>query len=131
MPPTYPPYQQPLLDRATGLVTKPWQLYFLALGQTAVDGGQTDVGSITLDKLQPLSSPRLLGRGSPGIGPVEQITIGAGLTMTGTVLSVGAGGGGVSGVGYWTPITDGVTPIAELLFDSDGDCVVGFVPTAS
>jgi hypothetical protein len=45
--------------------------------------------------------------------------------MTGTTLSASGG----SGSGYWTPITDGVTPIAVLLFDAVGDCVVGFVPT--
>jgi hypothetical protein len=130
MPPTYPPYQQPLLDRQTGLVTKPWQLYFLALGATAVDGGTTTPGSITLDKLQPISSPRLLGRGSSGVGPVEQLTVGEGLALTGTVLSATAGGdSGVDSLGYWTPITNGDPVSPEILFDTEGDCVVGFVPT--
>ena len=32
-------------------------------------------------------------------------------------------------LGYWAPVTDAVLPIPELLFDADGDCVVGFVPT--
>src|SRR5262245_10146928 len=31
LPPTYPPYQQPLLEGRTGRVTKPWQLFFLSL----------------------------------------------------------------------------------------------------
>ena len=35
----------------------------------------------------------------------------------------------VSGVGYWTPITNGDPVSPELLFDSNGDCIVGFVPT--
>jgi hypothetical protein len=129
IPPSYPPYQMPIVG-AGGRVTKPWHLFFLALAGGAVDGGTIDDGSITLSKLQPIPSPRLLGRGSSGNGPVEQITLGTGLAMTGTVLSVTAGGaGGIDQLGYWTPITDGVTPIAELLFDDDGDCVVGFVPT--
>ena len=46
----------------------------------------------------------------------------------------GSGGGTlppplVSGAGYWTPITNGDALTPEVLFDSAGDCVVGFVPT--
>jgi hypothetical protein len=126
----YPPYQQPLLDRASGLVTKPWQLFFLSLIATAADGGATTPGSITLDKLQPILSPRLLGRGSPGVGPVEQLMVGAGLALTGTVLSATAGGGsGVDSLGYWTAISNGDPLSPEILFDAAGDCGVGFVPT--
>jgi hypothetical protein len=65
---------------------------------------------------------------------VEQLTVGAGLALTGTVLRVTAGGsgGGVETVGYWTPITDGNAAAPALLFTSDtGACVVGFVPTGS
>lgn len=129
-PPTYPPYQQPLLDRATGLVSKPWHQFFLRLlGQGDAAGALAD-GSVTLDKLQPISSPRLLGRGSSGVGPVEQLTVGAGLALTATVLHVTAGGAsGVDALGYWTPITNGDPLSPEILFDAAGDCVVGFVPT--
>ena len=35
----------------------------------------------------------------------------------------------VSAVGYWTPITNGDPASPEILFDAEGDCVVGFVPT--
>ena len=130
MPPAYPPYQQPLIDRATGRVSKPWHLFFLALAGGAVAGDAIADGSITLDKLQAIASPRLLGRGSSGVGPVEQITIGTGLAMTATVLSVTAGGGdGIESLGYWTPITNGDPASPEILFDAEGDCVVGFVPT--
>jgi hypothetical protein len=126
---SYPPYQQPLLDRA-GHVSKPWHLFFLSLAGGAA-GGEIPDGSITLAKLAPIGSPRLLGRGSAGVGPVEQISVGAGLAMTGTVLSVTAGGGnGLESLGYWTPITNGDPLTPELLFDSNGDCIVGFVPTA-
>ena len=124
----YPPYQTALMDRATGLVSKPWHQFFLTLA--GHDGGSIDDGSIPLSKLQAISSPRLLGRGSSGVGPVEQISLGAGLAMTATVLSVSAGGAdGVDSLGYWTPITNGDPLSPEILFDAEGDCVVGFVPT--
>lgn len=128
---SYPPYQQPPIDPATGRFTKPWILFFLSLAGGAVDGGEIADGSITLDKLQAISSPRLLGRGSSGVGPVEQLTVGAGLALTGTVLHVTTGGtDGVDALGYWTPITNGDPLSPEILFDSNGDCIVGFVPTA-
>jgi hypothetical protein len=119
---TYPPYQQPLVDRA-GRVSKPWQLFFLSLagGETLADG------SVTFVKLEPIASPRLLGRGTVGTGEVEQLTIGAGLAMTGTVLNVTSSG--VAAAGYWTPITNGDPVSPEILFDNNGDCIVGFVPT--
>jgi hypothetical protein len=47
----------------------------------------------------------------------------------------GGGGGGtlppsvVLGAGYWTPITNGDPLSPEILFDSAGECIVGFVPT--
>ena len=124
----YPPYQHPLLERS-GRVTKPWQLFFLSLVGRGEDlGGLIPTGSITLEQLAPLSdSPRLLGRGSAGAGPVEEITLGEGLTMTGTELSVDADA--LADAGYWTPITNGDPASPELLFDAEGDCVVGFVPT--
>lgn len=118
----YPPYQQPLVDR-TGRVSKPWQLFFLSLAS----GEKLADGSVTFVKLEPIASPRLLGRGTAGTGEVEQLTIGAGLALTGTVLSVTATG--VEQAGYWTPITNGDPLSPEILFDSNGDCIVGFVPT--
>jgi Repeat of unknown function (DUF5907) len=130
IPPAYPPYQQPLLDPRTGRVSKPWHLFFLSLSGGATDGGEITDGSITLDKLQPIPSPRLLGRGSSGNGPVEILSLGTGLAMTGTILSVTAAGpNGIDQLGYWTPITNGDPLSPEILFDAEGDCVVGFVPT--
>jgi hypothetical protein len=129
IPPSYPPYQQPLLDGRTGIVTKPWQLFFLSLvSQSGVVVAIPD-GSLGLDQLQPIASPRLLGRGASGMGPVEPITLGAGLALMGTVLSVTSSG--VAASGYWTPITNGDPLSPELLFDANADCVVGFVPTPS
>jgi hypothetical protein len=35
----------------------------------------------------------------------------------------------VMALGYWTPITNGDPASPEILFDAEGDCVVGWVPT--
>jgi hypothetical protein len=125
---TYPPYQQPIVDRQTGLVSKPWQLFFLSLlGSSAAGVLAIPPGSLPLDRLETIASPRLLGRGTPGPGAVEELTIGAGLALTATDLHATADG--ISALGYWTPITNGDPLSPEILFDAEGDCVVGFVPT--
>jgi len=126
MPTNYPPYQDALLDPRTSRVSKAWHQFFLTLARVGDPTAIAD-SSVTYAKLQDVSAAsRLLGRGSSGAGPVEELTLGTGLTMTGTTMSVTSG---VAAAGYWTPITDGVTPIPQLLFDSNGDCIVGFVPT--
>lgn len=55
-----------------------------------------DNDAVTYAKMQNVSAAsRLLGRGSAsGSGDVEEITIGTGLTLTGTELSASGGGGG-------------------------------------
>lgn len=51
-------------------------------------------GSITYAKMQATAAgSKLLGRGDAGAGAVEEITLGAGLTMTGSTLSAAGGGG--------------------------------------
>ena len=126
-PATYPPYQHPLFDDRSRLVTRPWQLFFLSLVSHADIVSFLPPGGVGLDQLQALDSPRLLGRGSSGVGPIEQLTIGAGLALTGTELHATADG--ISDLGYWTPITNGDPASPEILFDAEGDCVVGWVPT--
>jgi hypothetical protein len=101
-------------------------LFFLSLVSAPNVVSVIADGGLPLEKVAPIASPRLLGRGSSGVGPVEQITIGAGLALTGTELA--ATGDGLSGLGYWTPITNGDPLSPELLFDAEGDCVVGWVP---
>lgn len=70
-------------------------------GDITISGGGTiwtiDPNVVTYAKMQDVSAAsRLIGRGSAaGFGDPEEITLGAGLTMTGTVLS-STGGGGVS-----------------------------------
>jgi hypothetical protein len=125
----YPPYQQPLIDGRTGHVSKPWHLFFLKLGGSGGSTGAEGIadGGVALLQIQEIQSPRLLGRGTSGLGAVEQISLGTGLVMTRTTLSVAADG--LAQVGYWTPITNGDALSPEILFDAEGDCVVGFVPT--
>lgn len=65
---------------------------------TVSGGGATftiDNDAVTYAKMQNVSATsRLLGRASSGAGDVEEITIGSGLTLTGTTLSASGGGGG-------------------------------------
>lgn len=57
-----------------------------------------DNDSVTYAKIQNVSATsRLLGRASSGAGDVEEITIGSGLSLTGTTLSASGGGGGSLG----------------------------------
>lgn len=54
-----------------------------------------DNGAVSYAKIQDVSATsRLLGRATAGAGDIEEITIGSGLTLTGTTLSAGGGGGG-------------------------------------
>ncbi|HEY8963527.1 MAG TPA: hypothetical protein VIN59_03590 [Alphaproteobacteria bacterium] len=58
-------------------------------------------GAVSYAKLQNISATaRLLGRASPGAGVVEEITIGSGLTLTGTTLSASTGATSSGSAGY-------------------------------
>lgn len=129
MPNPYPPYQHDFLEPGTRRVSKVWHQFFLHLVGGApggLDGGLITGGTVPLDALVPIDSPRLLGRGTTGVGPVEVITIGDGLTMTETTLSVTAEA--VEALGYWTVLTDGDVDEPDLIC-ADGEAIAVFVPT--
>lgn len=79
---------------------------------TALDFGTVATGGITNDavtyaKIQNVSAAsKLLGRGDSGSGDTEEITLGSGLTMTGTTLSA-SGAAGVTSIATTSPITGG------------------------
>lgn len=71
--------------------------------------------------VQSSAASKLVGRGSAaGAGDFEEITLGTGLTMTGTTLSA-------SGGGTWSVLTDGDLVDPELIFAS-GDVIMIFTP---
>jgi hypothetical protein len=100
-PTSYPPYQQPLLEPRTGRVSKPWHLFFLSLLSSSA---RVDAGLL----VPPGEDGDVLYNddGTLAAQPVQAF-------------------------GYWTPITNGDPLSPEILFDAEGDCVVGFVPTPS
>jgi hypothetical protein len=57
--------------------------------------------AVTYAKIQNVTDARLLGRSSGSAGPPIEITAGAGLSLSGGVLSTSGGSGGV-GSGTWT-----------------------------
>jgi hypothetical protein len=69
-----------------------------------------DNGVVSYAKMQDVSATsRLLGRASSGAGDVEEITIGSGLTLTGTTISASGGGSApqvqvdtITSSGTWT-----------------------------
>lgn len=80
-------YSRTLLDDTSASA---WRTT-LGLGTVAT------LSSIAYANIQNVSATaRLLGRATAGAGVVEEITIGSGLTLTGTTLSATGGGGGGS-----------------------------------
>ncbi len=81
-------------------------------------GGQAKAnvpdGSITYAKIQDVSTNSILiGRGASGVGPVEEITLGTNLSITGTTLNASSGAGA-----SWTEdeINFGTEPVWEKSF---------------
>jgi hypothetical protein len=80
-----------------------------------------DNGAVSYAKIQDVSATsRLLGRASAGAGDVEEITIGSGLTLTGTTLSASGGGGGLGAPTYVvTKTADETVTSSTTLQDDD------------
>jgi len=80
-----------------------------------------DNDAVTYAKMQNVSATsRLLGRASSGSGNVEEITIGSGLTLTGTTLSASGGGGSLGAPTYVvTKTADETITSSSTLQDDD------------
>lgn len=59
----------------------------------AVNTAKLDDGAVTYAKVQSVTAGRILGRGSASGGAPEELTVGSGLSLSGTTLSATGGGG--------------------------------------
>ena len=84
-----------------------------------------DNDAITYAKIQNVSAvSKLLGRGSAsGAGDMQEITLGSGLTMTGTTLSASGGGGGSTSQTAFKA-ADQTTYTSQPTYSSDSDLVI-------
>lgn len=79
----------------------------LSLGFGTVATGGIANSAVTYSKIQNVSANnKLLGRATAGAGVVEEITIGSGLSLSGTTLSVSANSWNTTGNAGTTPITN-------------------------
>jgi len=80
-----------------------------------------DNDAVTYAKIQNVSAAsKLLGRGDSGSGDVQEITLGTGLTMTGTTLAASGGGGSLGAPTYVvTKSADETVTSSTTLQDDD------------
>lgn len=113
-------------------------LSFITAGGGVSDGDKGDItvsssgatwtvdnDAITYAKIQNVSAAsKLLGRGSAaGSGDTQEITLGTGLTMTGTTLAAsGGGGGGTSQTAF--KAADETTNTSSGTYSNDSDLVI-------
>ena len=80
-----PPLMHPLVDPKTGLVTRPWALFFEQI--RSVNFSQGTTGTIPREALPGMPALTVMGRGdSPG--QPESIQVGTGLTIEDNVLKL-------------------------------------------
>jgi hypothetical protein len=82
----------------------------------------TSTGGTTPDISTSMNTNKLIGRGTAGVGVMEEITLGTGLSLTGTTLDATGGGGLKSGTATGTN-TYAVT-ITGVTSYTDGDAYV-------
>jgi hypothetical protein len=66
------------------------------IANNTITGNKIVNNTITYNKINTANASTLLGRGAGASGDLQEITVGSGLTMTGTTLSASGGGGGGS-----------------------------------
>jgi len=115
-------------------------------GDVTVSGSGTtftvDNSAITYAKIQNVSASKILGRGDSGTGAPQELTIGSGLSVVGTTISVTATSGGTATPGVisrsaTTVTVQNTTTETELLdvvipggtLNANGDEVEVYVPS--
>jgi hypothetical protein len=121
--PTYPPARHPITDARTGLISRPWLAFFQRLGSSVTTTVTTVIQEVGLAVLPSQAASTLLGRRSASAGTPEAITLGTGLTMSGTTLSVvSTPDEHVTAFGRWEPLSSGIVASPELIY-ADGDVI--------
>jgi len=64
------------------------------IANNTLTGNKLVNNTITFNKINTANASTILGRGAGTSGDLQEITVGSGLTMTGTTLSASGGGGG-------------------------------------
>ncbi len=131
----YPPAPNPIAEQSSRLITRPWLAFFQRLATAAMQlltgdvttttGGVATITphAVTFDKIQTVHADKLLGRGHGlGTGDVEEISLGTGLSMTGTTLNVS--GGNVP----YMPLTLGDEPPTFVTDGAGRLIMVAFTP---